>query len=97
MQDGWTQTLDETDWAFMKRFLLCSGSLKELARDYDVSYPTIRLRLDRLIQKIKLADTHPEASPFERALRAKYADGSLTRDCFQTLLSTYREEQAKEA
>ena len=33
-----------------------SGSLKEVAKLYDVSYPTVRIKLDRLIEKIKLYD-----------------------------------------
>lgn len=35
---------------------MASGSLKEIAKEYDVTYPTVRLRLDRLIQKIKVCD-----------------------------------------
>ena len=49
----WLANLEEEDVAFIKRFLLASGSLKEIAAQYGVSYPTVRLRLDRLIQKIK--------------------------------------------
>lgn len=37
-----------------KKFILASGSLKEMARQYGVTYPTVRLRLDKLIQKIKV-------------------------------------------
>ena len=50
----WMVDLDDEDVAFVKRFLLASGSLKEVARQYGVTYPTVRLRLDRLIQKIQL-------------------------------------------
>ena len=50
----WMVDLDDEDVAFVKRFLLASGSLKEVARQYGVTYPTVRLRLDRLIQKIAL-------------------------------------------
>ena len=53
----WIADLDEQDLTFVKRFLLASGSLKEVAAQYGVSYPTVRLRLDRLIQKIRLSDT----------------------------------------
>ena len=58
----WIADLDEQDLTFVKRFLLASGSLKEVAAQYGVSYPTVRLRLDRLIQKIRLSDT-AEADP----------------------------------
>lgn len=42
----WMAELDEEDVAFIRRFLLASGSLKEVAGEYGVSYPTVRLRLD---------------------------------------------------
>ena len=52
----WMTNLDDEDMAFIKRFLLASGSLKEMAKQYDVTYPTVRLRLDKLIQKIKISE-----------------------------------------
>lgn len=52
----WMNNLDEEDMNFVKKFILASGSLKELAKEYQVTYPTIRLRLDRLIQKVEVGD-----------------------------------------
>ena len=54
MLPPWLGGLEEEDLNFIRRFLLASGSLKEVAHQYGVSYPTVRLRLDRLIQKIQL-------------------------------------------
>ena len=45
--------LDSEDQAFALSFLKASGSLKGLARQYGISYPTVRNRLDALIDKIK--------------------------------------------
>lgn len=47
----WMRNLEEEDVVFLKKFVLASGSLKEIASQYGVTYPTVRLRLDRLIQK----------------------------------------------
>ena len=52
----WLASLDEEDVSFIKKFVLASGSLKEVAGIYGVTYPTVRLRLDRLIQKIRLGE-----------------------------------------
>lgn len=41
----WMSGLEEEDLAFIKRFILASGSLKEMAAQYGVTYPTVRLRL----------------------------------------------------
>ena len=44
----WLDALEDEDLSFIKRFVLASGSLKELASVYGISYPTVRLRLDRV-------------------------------------------------
>ena len=61
----WIELLDEEDLAFLKRFVLASGSLKELAQAYGISYPTVRLRLDRLIAKIEIFESQRSMSDFE--------------------------------
>jgi Domain of unknown function (DUF2089)-HTH len=92
----WIDQLSEEDLAFLKRFLLASGTLKDLARQYGISYPTIRLRLDRLIEKVKLLDQQTAASPFELRLRSFYADGRLDDVTFAELLRDYRQETVDE-
>ena len=52
----WMVNLEDEDVIFIKKFLLASGSLKEIAGQYGVTYPTVRLRLDKLIQKIQISD-----------------------------------------
>ncbi len=37
---------------FATDFIIASGSLKEIAAQYGVSYPTVRARLDRLIEAL---------------------------------------------
>ena len=39
--------------AFILQFFLSGGSLKEMASQIGISYPTVRNRLDDLIEKIK--------------------------------------------
>jgi hypothetical protein len=88
----WIDALEEEDLSFIKRFVLASGSLKELASAYGISYPTVRLRLDRLIQKIKLLDSQTVASPFERVLRMQHADGKIDLQTLKALLDAHRAE-----
>jgi len=87
--------LDEEDLAFIKRFVLCSGSLKELAQAYDVSYPTVRLRLDRVIQKINILEEYQTKDAFEALLRAQYADGKIEGPAFKQLLAAYFKHKEK--
>ena len=88
-QPPWMADLDEQDLTFVKRFLLASGSLKEVAFQYGVSYPTVRLRLDRLIQKIRLSDT-AEADPYVALVKRLAVDDKLDFDTAKLLLSEYR-------
>jgi len=79
--------------AFIKRLVLASGSLKELAKAYEVSYPTIRLRLDRLIAKIQVLDEQRDASEFERQIALLYAEGRLDETTFNAILAAYKKQQ----
>ncbi|MHA3772526.1 DUF2089 family protein [Verrucomicrobiota bacterium sgz303538] len=88
----WIDLLTEEDLAFIKRFILTSGSLKDLAGAYQVTYPTVRLRLDRLIDKIKIIDAQDNATEFERLLRGLFAEGKLDEASFKLLLKTYQQQ-----
>jgi len=89
-QQRWTELLSDEDLAFIKRFVLASGSLKDLAQVYDISYPTVRLRLDRIIQKMQLLEDHNVTDEFERLLRVSHADGKLDAATFKALLDAYQ-------
>lgn len=91
----WIDLLSEEDLTFIKRFILTSGSLKELATAYGVTYPTVRLRLDRLIEKIRVIEAHDGASDYERLLRGLFAEGKLDEPSFKLLLTTYQQESPK--
>lgn len=99
MQDPerrWVEQLSDEDLAFLKRFLLTSGTLKDLAKQYRISYPTVRLRLDRLIEKVKLLDERETRGPFELKLRSLYADGRLDDGTFRDVLRAYHEEEEQD-
>jgi hypothetical protein len=89
----WIDHLSEEDLAFVKRLVLASGSLKEVAGGYGISYPTVRLRLDRLIAKITVLESEDAQSDFERVLRAQHAEGNIDADTLKTLLVAYRKER----
>lgn len=90
--DAWIEGLSDEDLAFVKRLVLASGSLKEVAKSYGISYPTVRLRLDRLIEKIKLLDSQEITSGFERAVRVLYAEGKIDMETVNRLLAAHRAE-----
>jgi len=87
--------MTDEDLAFIRRFVLASGSLKELAQAYGISYPTVRLRLDRLIEKIKLLEAHEISSEFERVLRVQHAEGKIDLGTLKVLLAAHKQELEK--
>lgn len=90
----WMSGLDDEDMAFIKNFLLCSGSLKDIALQYGVTYPTVRLRLDRLIQKIRIGeDTAQE--PYIRLIKRLAVNDKLDFDTAKLLIHEYK-KQGKE-
>lgn len=88
----WMEGLDEEDVTFIRRFILASGSLKEIAAQYGVTYPTVRLRLDRLIQRIQLSEQR-EAEPFVTLVKRLAVDGKLDFDTAKLLITQYRSEK----
>jgi hypothetical protein len=89
----WIDLLEEEDLAFIKRFILVSGSLKDLATAYHVTYPTLRLRLDRLIATITVLDNREIEDDYERLLRALFAEGKLDAAGFKQLLRAYNQQK----
>ena len=89
---SWLAALNEEDLVFLKRFLLASGSLKELAKLYGISYPTVRLRLNRLIEKVNIVDDENIPTAFERELRLLYADGRIDRATLDQLMKAHEKE-----
>ena len=88
----WVESLEMQDLAFIRNFILASGSLKEVAATYGVSYPTVRLRLDRLIQKIHMTESR-ETDPYILLVKQMAIDGKLDYDAAKVLLSEYRKSK----
>ena len=90
----WIVNLDDEDVSFIKRFLLASGSLKEMAKQYEVTYPTVRLRLDKLIQKIKVSDD-TESEAYIALIKRLAINDKLDFDTAKVLISEYKKTQGK--
>ena len=85
----WIGNLDDEDVSFMKKFILSSGSLKEMAKQYEVTYPTVRLRLDKLIQKIQVSDSS-EREPYIALIKKLAIDEKLDFDTAKILIGEYK-------
>lgn len=52
------QRLSPDEQIFITNFVKCSGSLKQMATDMHLSYPTVRNILDDIIEKLKNLENH---------------------------------------
>ena len=91
----WMRNLEEEDVVFLKKFVLASGSLKEIASQYGVTYPTVRLRLDRLIQKIKMEENQQE-DPYILLIKRMAVNGKMDFETAKILIQEYRKKQQEE-
>jgi hypothetical protein len=89
-QPSWFVHLEDEDKQFIKRLVLASGSLKELAEQYDVSYPTIRLRLDRVIERINMLDDIPSRNEFQARVRLLVSEGEISPTLGKELLQLHQ-------
>ena len=90
----WILALEQEDVTFLKNFVLKSGSLKEIAKLYGVSYPTVRLRLDKLIQKIELSD-QKEDEPFSTFIKGLAVDSRIDLETAKIIIEKYKQEKEK--
>lgn len=85
----WMENLDDEDMAFIRRFILASGSLKEVAKEYNVTYPTVRLRLDKLIQKIQI-NQNESNEPYIGLIKRMAINDKIDFDTAKILINEYK-------
>lgn len=86
----WFLELSTEDQEFVKQLVLSSGSLKQLAKIYDMSYPTVRTRLNMVIQTINLIDSK-QANSFEGRIMKMVIAEKISLDVAKEIISDYRE------
>lgn len=87
----WMGSLEDEDVTFIKKFLLASGSLKEMARQYGVTYPTVRLRLDKLIQKIQISES-TAGEPYIGLIKRLAVNEKIDFDTAKILIAAYKKQ-----
>src|SRR3954453_7725289 len=82
--------LGDDDLEFVQRLVLGSGSLKDVAAEYGVSYPTIRGRLDKLIDRLKTLVAGRPLDPMADLLADLIARGEIGAAAARTVLNLHR-------
>ncbi len=82
--------LSADDLVFILRFVQASGSLKEMAKTYHCSYPTIRNRLDALVDRIGKLGVAPGQE--RRSILDALAKGTLSVAAAERKLRSLRSD-----
>lgn len=89
---SWVLSLDKESLEFIRKFILNSGSLKNMAKDYDVSYPTVRTMLDKLIQKIELYNREDDVE-FVNMIKNLVIDEQISLETAKLIIDKYKKEK----
>ena len=87
-------SLNEEQLDLVMQLVLASGSLKDLARVYQVSYPTIRLRVDRLIERVQKIVANTPTDPITELLADLVERGEITVSAARSVRDLYRQQNA---
>ena len=88
----WISELDPDELQFIKRFVLASGSLKEMADVYGVSYPTVRSRLNAVISKVNRSEDKQEDT-YVSLIKKMAMEGKLDFEAASVLITEYRKRK----
>lgn len=88
----WILALDKESLEFIRKFILNSGSLKEVSKLYGVSYPTVRAKLDKLIKKIEL-NSKKEDVEFVSMIKNLVIDERISLDVAKLIIEKFKTER----
>jgi hypothetical protein len=82
--------LPDADLEFVQRLVLASGSIKEVASQYGVSYPTLRAKLDKLIDRLQSVVNGRPIDPMADLLADLIGRGEVTAATARAILDLHR-------
>ena len=83
--------LSNEDLDLISDLVLASGSLKDLAEVYSVSYPTIRLRLDKVIERLRQVRENKVPDKLTLLLAQLVERGEMSASSARSIRETARE------
>ena len=87
--------LSGDDLSMVSSFVLVSGSIKALAQQYGVSYPTMRQRLDALIDRLGRLVDGGEPDPVSDFLADLIAKGQMAPIVAPPIRTLHRQQLSK--
>ncbi len=90
-------SLPPEDLDLITQLVLKSGSIKDLATAYGVSYPTVRARLDRVIERLQAAVEKRPRDPLAELLADLVERTELTPRAARAILEESRRLRSAQA
>jgi hypothetical protein len=84
--------LDDEDREFLIEFLRSRGNIKELQARLDISYPTAKARLDKLLKNLNLYEEENDDRLTKSEVLSKLEKGEITVDEAIELLKEAKDE-----
>ena len=88
--------LSRADQDLITELTLHSGSLKALAKTFGVSYPTIRRRLDEVIERLRVIVEGREPEPMNELLADLVRRGEITPSAARDVRDLHRSARASD-
>lgn len=83
------------DQIFVAAFVRCHGSIKQMEKFFDVSYPTIKNRLNRIGEQLPFAEFAAEDQPANSDLLSRLERGEMSvKDVLAELQKRPKEGQS---
>jgi len=70
--------LSAEDQVFIMAFIQCHGSIKDMEQMFGISYPTVKNRLNRLAEILKLVETGPSPAREQEDVLSALERGEIT-------------------
>ena len=86
---NWILKLNLDELEFIRKIIVNSGSLKELAKEYNITYPTIRNKLNKLIEKINSSNEENQDEYIEKIKKLTLED-KIDLDVAKELIKEYK-------
>lgn len=74
-------SLNKDQLHFVETFLICRGNIKEVEKELGISYPTVRGKLNDIVQALGLPDPElPNKATEEKDIINQLENGDITAD-----------------
>jgi hypothetical protein len=88
--------LNEEELDLVLQLVLASGSLKDLAGVYKISYPTIRARVDKLMERVRQIMAGATSDPMMQLLADLVERGEIAVPAARAVRDLYRQQTTEQ-